>query len=189
MAHLDVVPVDEARLAAPAVRRRRSSTAQIWGRGTLDDKGALVARLRGRRDACSSEGITPAQDVWLSFGCDEEVFGTAAPMAVEELARRGVRPWFVVDEGGAIAARRVPRRRQRRSGSIGVTEKGVTSLELRVEGRGGHASTPARIGPTARLARAITRLDTRPMPASVPAPTVELFRRLAPHAPARRCGR
>ena len=57
------------------------------------------------------------------------------------------------------------------------------SIELRVEGRGGHASTPARMGPTARLARAITRLDRSPMPASMPPPTVELFRRLAPHAP------
>jgi acetylornithine deacetylase/succinyl-diaminopimelate desuccinylase-like protein len=33
---------------------------------------------------------------------------------------------------------------------IGTSEKGVTSLELRVEGRGGHASTPARLDPTAR---------------------------------------
>ena len=58
----------------------------------------------------------------------------------------------------------------------------MTSLELRVEGRGGHASTPAKMGPTARLARAITRLDRSPMPSSVPAPTVELLRRMAPHA-------
>ena len=57
------------------------------------------------------------------------------------------------------------------------------SVLLRVEGRGGHASTPARMGPTARLARAITRVDRSPMPTSLPAPTVELFRRLAPHAP------
>jgi carboxypeptidase PM20D1 len=39
------------------------------------------------------------------------------------------------------------------------------------------------MGPTARLARAITRLDRSPMPVSLPAPTVELLRRLAPHAP------
>ena len=66
-----------------------------------------------------------------------------------------------------------------------MTEKGVTSLELRVDGRGGHASTPARNGPTVRLARAITRLDRHQMAASVPDPTVELLRRMAPHAPAR----
>ena len=38
------------------------------------------------------------------------------------------------------------------------------------------------MGPTARIARAITRLDRAPMAASVPEPTVELFRRMAPHA-------
>jgi len=69
-------------------------------------------------------------------------------------------------------------------GVVGVTEKGVTSLELTVEGRGGHASTPARNGPTALLARAITRLDRHQMSPSLPEPTVELLRRMAPHAPA-----
>jgi len=66
---------------------------------------------------------------------------------------------------------------------VGVTEKGTTSLELTVEGRGGHASTPARNGPTVRLARAILRLEKAPFPASAPAPTLELLRRMAPHAP------
>ena len=68
-------------------------------------------------------------------------------------------------------------------GVVGVTEKGTTSVELRVDGRGGHASTPAKNGPTARLARAILRVDRSPMSASLPDPTVELMRRLAPHAP------
>ena len=88
----------------------------------------------------------------------------------------------MVDEGGAIAHDAFPGI-GKPVGVVGVTEKGIMSIELRVEGRGGHASTPARMGPTARLARAITRLDRSPMPPSVPAPTVELFRRLAPHAP------
>jgi carboxypeptidase PM20D1 len=101
---------------------------------------------------------------------------------VAELARRGVRPWFVLDEGGAIAHEAFPGVAAP-VGVIGVTEKGVTSLELRVDGRGGHASTPARMGPTARLARAVVRLDRSPMAASTPEPTLELFRCLAPHAP------
>jgi carboxypeptidase PM20D1 len=89
---------------------------------------------------------------------------------------------LVIDEGGAIAGQAFPGIKPP-VGAIGVTEKGTTSVELRVDGRGGHASTPARNGPTARLARAILKVDRAPMPASIPAPTVELFRRLAPHAP------
>jgi carboxypeptidase PM20D1 len=179
MAHLDVVPV-EGRWQHGAFSGAVVD-GQIWGRGTLDDKGCLVGVCEAA-ETLLERGFTPAQDVWLSFGCDEEVFGTAAELAVAELERRGVRPWFVVDEGGAIAHDAFTGI-GKPVGVVGVTEKGIMSIELRVEGRGGHASTPARMGPTARLARAITRLDRSPMPSSVPAPTVELFRRLAPHAP------
>jgi carboxypeptidase PM20D1 len=181
MAHLDVVPVDEG---APWQHPPFGATiagGAIWGRGTLDDKGSLVGICEAV-ETLLERGFTPEQDVWLSFGCDEEVFGTAAPLAVAELVRRGVRPWFVLDEGGAIAHEAFPGVAAP-IGVIGVTEKGTTSLELRVEGRGGHASTPARMGPTARLARAILRLERSPLPAHTPEPTVELFRRIAPHAP------
>ncbi|CAI9412109.1 M20/M25/M40 family metallo-hydrolase [Nocardioides sp. T2.26MG-1] len=180
MAHLDVVPVEaDAPWQHPPFGAEIHDGA-IWGRGTLDDKGALVGICEAV-ETLLERGFVPAQDVWLSFGCNEEVSGTAARLAVVELEARGVRPWVVVDEGGAVASEAFPGVGAP-IGVVGVTEKGVTSIELRVEGRGGHASTPARMGPTARLARAITRLDRAPMPASVPEPTVELFRRMAPHA-------
>jgi carboxypeptidase PM20D1 len=179
MAHLDVVPVEGDWQHPPF--GGVVAGGSIWGRGTLDDKGCVVAICEAVETLLDA-GHVPARDVWLSFGCDEEVSGSAATLAVDELVRRGVRPWFVLDEGGAIASEAFPGVAAP-VGVIGVTEKGVTSVELRVEGRGGHASTPARNGPTARLARAITRIDRSPMPALVPEPTVELLRRLAPHAP------
>ncbi|MBD8606042.1 M20/M25/M40 family metallo-hydrolase [Aeromicrobium sp. CFBP 8757] len=179
MAHLDVVPV-EGQWQYPAFSGKVVD-GTIWGRGTLDDKGSLVG-ICAAVECLLVEGFVPAQDVWLSFGCNEEVSGTSAVLAVEALRAKGVQPWFVIDEGGAIASEAFPGVAAP-IGVIGVTEKGVTSVELRVEGRGGHASTPAKLGPTARIARAITRLDNSPMPASVPAPTVELFRRMGAHAP------
>src|SRR5262245_5534424 len=179
MAHLDVVPVEgtwqhDAFSGAVA-------DGKVWGRGTLDDKGCLVGICEAV-ESLLERGITPAQDVWLSFGCDEEVYGVAAKKAVEELERRGVAPWLVVDEGGAVTHEAFPGVSVPIA-LVGVTEKGVLSLRLRVEGRGGHASTPEKSGPTARLARAITRVDRSPMPVNLPAPTIELFRLLAPHAP------
>ena len=182
MAHLDVVPVDED---APWQHPPFSADlvdGAIWGRGTLDDKGCLVG-ICAAVEQLLADDVTPAQDVWLSFGCDEEVSGHAAPDAVAELERRGVRPWFVLDEGGAVAHQAFPGV-DAPVAVIGVTEKGTTTLRLTVEGRGGHASTPARNGPTARLSRAVLRLDRSPFRASTPAPTLELMRRLAPHAPA-----
>lgn len=179
MAHLDVVPV-EGTWQHPAFGGDIVD-GQIWGRGTLDDKGCVVGICAAVETLLAAD-VVPAQDVWLSFGCNEEVSGTSAQLAVDELRSRGVVPWFVLDEGGAIASEAFPGVAAP-IGVIGVTEKGLTSLELRVEGRGGHASTPARMGPTARIARAITRLDRSSMSARIPAPTVELFRRMGPHGP------
>ncbi|WP_341925579.1 M20/M25/M40 family metallo-hydrolase [Nocardioides psychrotolerans] len=179
MAHLDVVPV-EGTWQHPAFSGEVVDGV-IWGRGTLDDKGSLVAICEAVESLLERD-VVPAQDVWLSFGCNEEVSGSSAVLAVEELRRRGVEPWFVLDEGGAIASEAFPGVKAP-IGVIGLTEKGVTSVELRVEGRGGHASTPSRMGPTARLARAIVRLDRSPMAPRTPSPTVELFRRMAPHGP------
>jgi len=179
MAHLDVVPV-EGTWQHDAFSGDVAD-GRVWGRGTLDDKGSL-AGICEAVETLLERDFVPARDVWLSFGCDEEVYGTAAEQAVAELKRRDVRPWLVLDEGGAVAHDAFTGV-GRPVAVVGVTEKGVMSVELRVEGRGGHASTPTRMGPTARLARAITRLERSPMPARLPAPTVELFRRLAPHAP------
>lgn len=181
MAHLDVVPIDESAPWQHPPFGAEIHGGSIWGRGTLDDKGCVVAICEAV-ELLLEAGETPAQDVWLSFGCDEEVSGVAAIAAVEELRSRNVTPWFVLDEGGAIAHQAFPGV-EPPLGVIGVTEKGTTSVELVAEGRGGHASTPARNGPTARIAKAILRIERSPFPASAPAPTLELLRRLAPYLP------
>lgn len=182
MAHLDVVPVDESAPWRHPPFDAVLAEGAVWGRGTLDDKGCVTAVCEAVERLLETHHV-PAQDVWLSFGCDEEVSGSAAVEAVAELERRGVRPWLVLDEGGAVAAGAFPGL-NRPVAAIGVAEKGTTSVELRVEGRGGHASTPARNGPTVRLARAILRIDRSPMRARLPDTTLELMRRLTPHLPA-----
>ncbi len=180
MAHLDVVPVDESAPWQHPPFSAEIVDGAVWGRGTLDDKGCVAAICEAVERLLEADH-RPAQDVWLSFGCDEEVSGPTAPAAVDELVRRGVRPWLVLDEGGAVADQAFPTVR-RPVAAIGLAEKGTTSVELRVEGRGGHASTPARNGPTVRLARAVVAIDRSPMAARLPETTVDLLRALAPHA-------
>ncbi len=181
MAHLDVVPVDEAAPWQHPPFGAEIHDGAVWGRGTLDDKGSLVA-ICTAVERLLADGVQPARDVWLSFGAREEVSGPDAGAAVEELRSRGVRPWFVLDEGGAIAHEAFPGVRPP-LGVIGVSEKGSATLLLRAEGRGGHSSTPAPGGPTARIARAVVRLEKRQFAPSLPEPTLEMFERIAPHAP------
>ncbi|EGD42365.1 peptidase, M20E (Gly-X carboxypeptidase) subfamily [Nocardioidaceae bacterium Broad-1] len=178
MAHQDVVPIAGEWTHNPFGGEIVDGV--IHGRGTLDDKGQLVA-ICAAVEGLLVEGFAPAYDVWLSFGSDEETTGEAARAAVEELRRQGVAPWFVLDEGGAVAFDAFPTITAP-VGVVGVAEKGTTDVRLRVTGDGGHSSTPRRNGPTARLARAITRLDRMSMPVQLPAPTVEMFERIAPYA-------
>jgi carboxypeptidase PM20D1 len=181
MAHMDVVPVDEAAPWQHPPFGAEIHDGAVWGRGTLDDKGSLVG-ICAAVERLLAEGVVPARDVWLSFGAREEVSGPDARAAVDVLREHGVTPWFVLDEGGAIAHQAFPGVRPP-LGVIGVSEKGTTTIELRAEGRGGHSSTPAPHGPTARIARAVVRLEERPFAARLPEPTLELFSRMAPHVP------
>jgi carboxypeptidase PM20D1 len=182
MAHQDVVPVDESAPWQHPAFGAEVHDGAIWGRGTLDDKGALVAICEAV-ETLLTEGFVPTHDVWLSFGAREEVSGPDARLAADALRERGVRPWFVLDEGGAIAHQAFPGI-DPPLGVIGVAEKGTTTVELVAEGRGGHSSTPANGGPTARIARAVTRLERRQLKPRLPEPTVRMFEQLAPHAPA-----
>lgn len=181
MAHIDVVPVDESAPWQHPPFGAEIHDKAIWGRGTLDDKGSLVG-ICAAVEALLGQGFVPARDVWLSFGAREEVSGPDARAAVDELRRRDVAPWFVLDEGGAIAHQAFPGV-QAPLGVVGVSEKGTTTIELRAEGRGGHSSTPAPNGPTARIARAVVRLEKRPFAPTLPEPTLEMFARMAPHVP------
>jgi carboxypeptidase PM20D1 len=181
MAHLDVVPVDESAPWQHPAFAADVADGAVWGRGALDDKGAVTAICEAVEQLLT-DGVTPAQDVWLSFGADEEVSGRCAPAAVELLRERGVEPWFVLDEGGAVAADAFPGV-PRPLAVVGVSEKGTTNLLLRTHGRGGHSSVPSRMDTTARLARAILRLEHAPFPARVHAPTLEMLQRVAPEAP------
>lgn len=150
----------------------------VWGRGTLDCKGSLIA-ICAAAERLLDAGARPRRDVWFSFGCDEEVAGPSAAAAAAELVRRNVDPLLVLDEGGAVAEQAFPGVGDPLA-VIGVAEKGLLSLLLVATDDGGHASTPSRNGAVARLAKAIVAIDDHPFPASVPPVTLDLFAAIAP---------
>jgi len=183
MAHYDVVPADDEGWEHPpfaATIVGEGDNTLVWGRGTLDDKGALVSVLEAvERHAAA--GFVPASDIYLSFGHNEETAGNGAAAVVAVLAERGIRPAIVIDEGGAIAEGVFPGVSQPVA-YVGVSEKGITTLLLSVEQVGGHASTPPRLTATARLARAITRVTAKPFPARFSPTNIEMITRLGAHA-------
>jgi carboxypeptidase PM20D1 len=183
MAHYDVVPADEPGWTHPpfdAALTVEGDDRRIWGRGAIDDKNAVAGILEAV-DALLAEGFAPEHDVWLSLGGDEEVFGHAAADAVARLQERDVHARLVLDEGGAIVRGQFPGV-DAPTAAIGLSEKGVASVQLTVRQHGGHAAHPPRDGRTAtnRLAAAITAIS-RPSRAFLP-PVLEVtFAQLAPH--------
>lgn len=183
MAHYDVVAATDAGWENPPFDARITGDGDervVWGRGTIDDKGSVVAILEAV-ERLLEQGHEPAQDVYLSFGHDEETHGSGAQAIAAALEERGVRPALVLDEGGAVALDAFPTV-DRPIAVVGVSEKGTTLVRLVVDQKGGHSSTPPQWSATARLARAIVRLNERPFPARFPAPVLQMLRILAPHA-------
>lgn len=183
MAHYDVVAATDEGWEHPPFAAEVTGEGDertVWARGALDDKGSLAAILEAV-EAQLESGFEPSHDVYLVFGHNEETTGTGAAAIAELLADRGVHPALVLDEGGAVADDAFPGVSAPLA-VIGVAEKGATLARLVVEQQGGHASTPPRLSTTARLARAIVRLNSRPFRAGFNSATLEMFAALAPHA-------
>ncbi len=166
MAHYDVVPVDESDEWTHPPFDGRVADGWVYGRGALDDKGPLLVVLEAVENLLAA-GFTPARDVYLSFGGNEETYGAAAQTIAATLRERGVVPWLVLDEGGAVVDAPLPFALGS-AAMVGVGEKGVLTLRLTARGDGGHASAPPRITAVARIARAIDRLTPTTFPARTP---------------------
>lgn len=156
MAHYDVVPVDESDPWTHPPFAGVIADGRVYGRGTLDDKGPLIVVLEAVENLLAT-GFTPARDVYLSFGGNEETFGAAAVEIAKSFEERGIVPWLVLDEGGAVVDAPLAFV-QGRAAMIGVGEKGVLTLKLSARGDGGHASAPPTLTAVRRIARAVNRL-------------------------------
>lgn len=152
----------------------------IWGRGTLDDKAGVVGILEAL-EGLVADGFTPERGFWVAFGHDEEVGGEQGAAAIAALlAERGIRPWFSLDEGMAIAEPGATSFSEKPMALVGVAEKGYLTLRLTARGAGGHSSVPPASTAIGRMARAITRLEAHPLPARTEGVVSDMLRALAP---------
>ena len=181
-AHYDVVPVipgTEKEWKHPPFGGTIAD-GHVWGRGTLDDKGAVVTILEAV-NALLAQGHQPQRTVYLSFGHDEEIGGDKGAGAVAaQLKARNVRFAWSLDEGSAVLDGIVP-------GivlpvaSISVAEKGYLTLVLTARAKGGHSSMPPRETAVGILAEAIVKLQRTPMPGGLDGIAGEVFDSLARH--------
>jgi carboxypeptidase PM20D1 len=176
MGHLDVVPVEpgtESRWRHPPFSGAISS-GFVWGRGTLDDKSTVLGILEAT-EALITAGYTPQRTLILTFGADEEVGGANGAVKIAALLKsRGVKPLFVLDEGGMVVLGALPGV-TKPVAVVGIAEKGYVTLELVANGEGGHSSIPPANTAAGILAKAITRIESNPLPAEIRGATANLF--------------
>ncbi len=178
MAHMDVVPAPETeRWEHPPFSGANDGTF-IWGRGTLDDKGSMIAILEAV-ERLIKENYEPERTIFLAFGHDEEVLGYGAPLIANTLKERGVHAEFVLDEGLGITMGIIPMI-SKPIASIGVSEKGYMSATLTVEMEGGHSSIPEKETAVTVLNNALYNISKKPMKADISGPTKDFMRFTGP---------
>jgi carboxypeptidase PM20D1 len=160
MSHQDVVPVDQPTLtdweAGPF--EGKITNTDIIGRGTLDDKGTLMALLESA-ELLLKESFVPSQTIYLAFGHDEEVGGANGAAKIAQLLKeRGVKASMTLDEGGFLADGLVPGI-DKTVAIVNLAEKGFASFRLIVETQGGHSSAPPKENTIGMLAQAIVDLE------------------------------
>ena len=172
--HVDVVTTEGQEWTHPPFDGTVAD-GYIWGRGTLDMKGA-VAMMMAALMRARAQGLAPPGDVVLAVVSDEEAGGEyGARYLVENHAELfdGIR--YAIGEAGGFSFQI--------GGStlypIMVAEKQICWMKATVRGEGGHGSMPAKGQAMAKLAQVLQTLDRRRLPVHVTPPTRQMIEGMA----------
>ncbi|HOT92481.1 MAG TPA: M20/M25/M40 family metallo-hydrolase [Anaerolineae bacterium] len=161
-AHVDVVTTAEQTWQHPPFAAEIVDGV-LWGRGTLDDKGAAammtVALLRAK-----AQGIVPPGDIIFTALADEEAGAEyGAKFLVEQHPEQFAGARFAIGEGGGVSTTIGGKKFY----VIMLAEKQICWMRLTVRGRAGHGSVPLRGQAMAKLARVLRLLDRKRLPVHV----------------------
>ena len=155
------------------------SDGKIWGRGTVDTKGALCAILEAV-EKLTGEGFIPECDVYIASSNNEEITGDGAIKTVDYLDKQGIKLDLVMDEGGAVMGGMLGS--EASCAMIGVLEKGRANVKFIAHSIGGHASIPFKNNPFARLARLIDTIERKPIfKKKLTKPVKTMYRAMVPY--------
>ena len=169
--HLDVVPADASEWSVhPFSGEVRDG--YVWGRGAVDMKDMLGMTLAVAR-AFKRHGVVPARDLVFAFVADEEAGGfLGARWLVDHRPELFEGVTEAISEVGGFS---ITVGNGARAYLVETAEKGVMWLRLSVEGTAGHGSMLHTDNPVAKLAAAITRLETHEFPLLLSAPVREFL--------------
>ena len=179
LAHHDVVPIEAPDRWTHPPFSGKIAESYIWGRGTLDDKGSIIAAFEAAEKLLEQD-FEPDRSVYFAFGHDEEIGGRKGALEMANILKeRGVDFEYSLDEGGMVSEGLVPGM-DKPVALIGTANKGYLSLQLTVQGTGGHSSMPPKENSVSILAGALKKLEANPFPARLSAPVHDFLDHIGP---------
>jgi acetylornithine deacetylase/succinyl-diaminopimelate desuccinylase-like protein len=173
MGHTDVVGVDRSKWKQDPFSGA-TKDGYLWGRGTIDDKGPLVANLAAfitlKRSAVRLD-----RDVIFLAESDEEANGTGMDFAINQHWEK-IAAGFAINEGG----RTIVRNGKVLYVGVQASEKVAVNVSVIATGRSGHASIPTKENAVVHLAAAIEKIGNWETPAKPNSITRRFFELLAP---------
>lgn len=182
MGHYDVVPInEEGWIVEPFSGEIKDDF--IYGRGTLDMKGHVVALLEAI-ESLLNQNFSFERDIYFMFGHNEET-GSALPDSgakkiMELLQAEGIHFHCVVDEGGAFIHAK-PMGVDGVVGLVGIAEKGYCDIELTAIQSGGHASMPPETSALYEVCKAAMLMESNKFDADFNDATNAMFDALVPY--------
>lgn len=185
MAHQDVVPIAQESRDQWQVEpfSGEIKDGYIWGRGSLDDKNQIHAILEAT-EMKLKEGFQPERTILFVFGHDEEVGGPeGAKHAADIIEKRYDKIAFVIDESAPLIPGVFPGIREN-TALIGIAQKGYVSLEIAINGMGGHSSQPPEESNIVALAKAVAKVEAAQFPYKIHDAVRYQYRYMGPELPA-----
>jgi acetylornithine deacetylase/succinyl-diaminopimelate desuccinylase-like protein len=174
LSHMDVVPANPKEWQLPPFTAQIRE-GEIWGRGTLDDKGPGVIELMAML-ALKRAGILLDRDViFLATGDEEEGGKNGAGWMVGHEADVFADAQYLLNEGGEIMSRPSGHKYY----GVSLSEKTPLWLRLTATGEAGHAAAPPDNTAVTRLVAALDRLAVYRAPIRVVNPVRDYFRAIA----------
>lgn len=179
-AHYDVVPATDGSGWPFSPFSGQIEDGKIYGRGSFDDKGSLIAIFEAV-SALLDESYQPPVDIWFALGFDEEVGGAHGAQKIAAFFReQGLMFDYVLDEGGAVADGAMMGI-EKPVAVIGVAEKGNTSFRLTFKGDAGHSATPPGKTAIGEMGRFIREVEKNPQKPRLTETVKAMLKATAPH--------
>jgi acetylornithine deacetylase/succinyl-diaminopimelate desuccinylase-like protein len=174
VAHMDVVGVDHTKWSMDPFGGVIKD-GYLYGRGSLDDKGMLVANLAAFI-ALKRGNAHLNRDVIFLATADEEQFGDASLKMLIVKYWDKIAAGYALNEGGKI----IVNNGKVQYVAVQASEKVALNVTVIATGKGGHASTPTKENPVVHLAAAVEKIGNYSAPVHLTSIVRRYFEALAP---------